>query len=431
MFFASNRYWLLFLLTSAYVLSFVDRHVMAVLVKPIQQDFIINDMQYALLNGLAFSLLYTTLALPIGYFADRKNRKTIIAVGIAFWSAMTFACGLAAGFVTLFLARMGVGVGEASLSPPSHSLLSDYFSKKSLPVAMAIFTLGIPVGIGIAFSLGGWAYGFFEKSNGIELALLGHVNAWQATFMLVSLPGVVIALLLLLIKEPVRKNVVTDDSGAAKVFDFKESVTYIKQHSGVYWNVFAGISAVALIAYSHLSWFVAHLTRIFDLPVQEITPIYGLINLVFGIAGTLIGAVWVKWLSKNNAVDAGLRITLYFILLLVIPYVLSPLMTSLTMAYVMVSLCTICFNGYFGVAIAALQTVTPNQLRAQVSALLLFSGNVAGLMIGPVVVGFLSDHVFTGKESLGYALSTIGVVFGPLAAWLIYKSLRPYCLLLD
>ena len=108
------------------------------------------------------------------------------------------------------------------------------------------------------------------------------------------------------------------------------------------------------------------------------------------------------------------------------PYLLSPLMDNLNVAYIMVALCTICFNGYFGVAIAALQTITPNQLRAQVSALLLFTANVAGLMIGPVIVGFLSDQVFTGKQSLGYALATVGMVFGPIAALLIFKSLKPY-----
>ncbi len=423
-----NRYFLLVLLTCAYILSFIDRHVMAVLVEPIQADFAINDTQFALLNGLAFSLLYTSLAIPIAVLADRRSRKNIISIGVAFWSAMTFVCGLTTGFFTLFLARMGVGVGEAALSPPAHSLLSDYFSKKNLPSVMAIFTLGIPVGIGASFSIGGWAYGYFTEIGGLTLPLLGFIKPWQLTLMLVSLPGFVIGLLIFLMQEPKRHNVLklSGQSGGGEVQGFKQAVVYLRANKGVYFNVFLGVACVSLVAYSHMMWFIEHMHRSLDIPVVNITPTYGSINLVFGIAGTLLGAALAKGLSVRGHQDAGLKTTLFFIVLMFMPYLASTLSTDTQWVFIWVAICTLCFNGYFGLAIAALQLSTPNQFRAQTSALLIFAANVSGLMIGPVLVGFLSDSVFTGSRSLGFALASIAVLFIPLAGFLLFSSLQAY-----
>lgn len=421
-----NRYLLLLLLTLAYILSFIDRHVMAVLVEPIQADFGINDTQYALLNGLAFSLLYTSLAIPIAALADTRSRKNIISIGVAFWSAMTFLCGLATGFVSLFLARMGVGVGEAALSPPAHSLLSDYFSKKNLPSVMAIFTLGIPVGIGASFSLGGWAYGYFNELGGLTVPLLGFLKPWQLTFMLVSLPGLIIALLIFLMQEPKRHGVVILSENTHNEIQFKQTFNYLFAHKKVYGGVFFGVASISLIAYSHMSWFLEHMHRSFGMPVSDITPSYGLINLVFGVAGTLCGAVLAKVLTARGHSDAGLKTTLFFIILMFLPYLASVLTQSLWWAYVWVAVCTLCFNGYFGLAIASLQLSTPNQFRAQTSALLIFAANVSGLMLGPVIVGFLSDYVFLGSRSLGFSLAAIAALFGPVAGFLIWQSLAAY-----
>lgn len=424
-----NRYVLLVLLTSAYILSFIDRHVMAVLVEPIQADFGINDTQFALLNGLAFSLLYTSLAIPIAVLADRRNRKNIISVGVAFWSAMTFLCGLATGFFTLFLARMGVGVGEAALSPPAHSLLSDYFSKKSLPSVMAIFTLGIPMGIGASFSIGGWAYGYFSEVGGLTVPLLGFIKPWQLTLMLVSLPGFIIGFLIFLMQEPKRHNVLKI-LGGNQAQGFKQAISYLYKNKRVYFNVFLGVASVSLVAYSHMMWFIEHMHRSLNMPVVNITPTYGTINLVFGVAGTLLGAALAKDLSDRGHQDAGLKITLFFIVLMFVPYLASALSTDARWIFAWVAICTLCFNGYFGLAIAALQLSTPNQFRAQTSALLIFAANVSGLMIGPVLVGFLSDGVFSGPRSLGFSLASIALLFIPLAAFLLFSSLRSYRFLL-
>lgn len=194
----------LFVLLLAYILSFVDRNVMAVLIGPIRQQFDISDFQYSLLHGFAFSMFYIALGLPIARLADRRSRKWIITIGVLLWSIMTCLCGLAKSFSSLFLARIGVGVGEAALSPPAYSLLADFFSPEKLPRAMAIYTLGITLGGGLAYIIGGAVHQHFAATGGTTLPLVGHVQAWQVTFIVVGLPGVLVVGLLSFMQEPAR-----------------------------------------------------------------------------------------------------------------------------------------------------------------------------------------------------------------------------------
>jgi MFS family permease len=194
----------LLVLLLAYILSFIDRNAMAVLVGPIRADFDISDFQYSLLHGFAFSMFYIFLGLPIARLADRGSRKSIITIGVFFWSLMTCLCGVAQSFKMLFIARMGVGVGEAALSPPAYSLLSDYFSSEALPRAMAIYTLGITLGGGLAYIVGGGVYEYFLLHGSPVLPLLGELRPWQLTFIVVGLPGFLLVALLSLIHVKVR-----------------------------------------------------------------------------------------------------------------------------------------------------------------------------------------------------------------------------------
>lgn len=426
----SNRYVLLVLLLVAYILSFIDRNIMAILVEPIRADFHISDFEYGLLNGLAFTFLYAFLGVPVGWLADRSNRKNIIATGTAIWSVMTLLCGLTTGFYSLFLARVGVGVGEAALSPPAHSLLSDYFDQKVLPSVMAIFTLGIPVGVGISYSLGGWVYGLFVEQQQIVLPVLGALKPWQATFMLVGLPGLLLAAGIGLMVEPKRQGLLhagQQDAGLS----MQEVTGFLRENVAVYAGIFFGIGCLAIMGYSFMMWFVAHMSRVYHVPSHEIAKDFGLMYLVFGTLGTLFGAFLSNQLVKRGYSDAGIRTVFVVALLWLVPAIAAPLVPSLQLAFLFAVPCIFLLNGYFGVAIAALQLCTPNQMRAQVSALLLLTGNLFGLALGPAIVGLLSDKVFSGEHSLGYALATIGAVFCPLAIVLVYRSLKPYRQLLD
>ncbi|CAA0091494.1 putative L-galactonate transporter [BD1-7 clade bacterium] len=421
------RYWALFLLLIAYILSFIDRNIMAILVDPIRQDFHISDFGYGLLNGVAFTFFYAFLGLPIGYLADRRSRTRIIGVGTAIWSVMTFTCGMASGFVGLFAARVGVGIGEAALSPPAHSLLSDYFSKRQLPVVMAIFTLGIPVGIGVSFSLGGYIYGYFDAMGGAALPFLGDLKPWQLTFMMVGAPGLLLAGLIYMLKEPARTGVMETRAELG----VNEALDFFRQHKRVYFFVFAAISALSIVGYSLMMWYVAHMSRVYDLPAFEISKTFGLIYLFFGSLGTLGGAWLSGFLGRKGYKDAGIRVLLIVAVLWVVPGILAPQMPTLTSAFIMAAPCTFFLNAFFGVSIAAVQVVTPNQLRAQASAVLLLMANIAGLAIGPAIVGLLSDDVFSGVHSLGNALSLVAAIFSPLAIALVMFALKPYRQLLE
>jgi MFS family permease len=426
----SHRYFILIILMIAYILSFIDRNIMAILVEPIRKDFNITDFEYGLLNGLAFSLLYTVLGVPIGWFADRSNRKNIMAVGTAFWSVMTFLCGVSSSFVTLFLARVGVGIGEAALSPPAHSLLSDYFEKDKLPVIMSIFTLGIPIGVGVSYSVGGWVYGLFAGQETVIVPMLGELKPWQATFMIVGAPGLIVAWFISKIIEPHRTGVMVSEAGDESL-SFSEIFIFISANKRVYLSIYGAVASLAIMGYGFMMWYVAHMSRVYEVPAFEISKTFGLMYLVAGSLGTLFGAWFSGFLSKKGYKDASVRVVTFVALLWLVPSILAPLMPNLAWGFIMAVPCVFFLNAYFGVAIASLQLITPNQLRAQVSALLLFMGNVFGLALGPMIIGFLSDQVYSDNLSLGYALSTVGAVFCPLAIALTLYSLNPYNKLLE
>ena len=423
-----HRHVVLALLLLAYILSFIDRNIMAVLVGPIRDDFNISDLEYGLLNGLAFSLMYTFLGIPIGWLADRRNRKNIIAWGTGFWGVMTSLCGLSTGFASLFLARVGVGVGEAALSPPAHSLLSDYYPKKQLPTVMAIFTLGIPVGVGVSYSLGGWVYGLFAAYEVIELPLLGVMKPWQLTFMMVGLPGLLLALLIARVVEPARTGMLAQQG---RELSLAEVTGFLWSNRRVYFAVYAAVACLAIMGYGFMLWFVAHMSRVFGTPEYRISQTFGMLYLLFGSLGTLFGAWLSGWLGRRGHRDAGVRTMLAVALLWLAPSIAAPLMPSIALAYLLAAPCIFLLNAYFGVSIASLQLVTPNQMRAQVSAVLLFMGNVFGLAVGPALIGFLSDQLYSGNHSLGYALATIGAVFCPLAIMALLSSFSAYRGLLD
>ena len=403
--------WALFVLLLAYILSFIDRNVMAILVGPIRASFEITDFQYGLLHGLAFTLFYTVLGLPIGRLADRGNRRTIIGFGVLFWSAMTCACGLVRGFAGLFAARMGVGVGEAALSPPAHSLLSDLFPAKALPRAMSIFTLGITIGGGMAYMVGGWVLGTVGDAA-ISMPGFGVLAPWQLTFILVGLPGFLVGALVWTIREPKRHGRTHDDGQTVSV---REVLRYFRAHARLYGSILGSVSLLSVLGYGTITWYVEMLIRRFGLEASEVGPTFGWIFIVAGSVGALVGGLLAERLGRRYR-DANLRVVVLAALLWVAPGVAGPLMPTAGLALAMAVPILFLMSSYFGPAIAALQTATPNEMRAVASALLLFSANLFGLGLGPPLVGALTTHVLGGDQTLHIALAALAAVFAPLAA---------------
>jgi MFS family permease len=381
----------LFVLLLAYILSFVDRNVMAVLIGPIREQFDISDFQYSLLHGFAFSMFYIVLGLPIARLADRGNRKWIIAIGVFLWSLMTCLCGLAKSFATLFLARIGVGVGEAALSPPAYSLLADLFRPEKLARAMAIYTLGITLGGGLAYIVGGAVYQHFAATGGATLPVLGHVGAWQLTFIAVGAPGFLITGLLALLREPRRGSQVAQAPAAIPEASIADVSRHLKRHARAYLALIGSMSMLAILGYGTMAWYPEFLMRTYGMDRATAGGQFGVIFLVAGSLGTLAGGWSVQPLARRGRSDAPLLVILACSMLWLVPAVLGPLAANATLA--VLAACPIIFflNAYFGVGITGVQLITPPSMRAQVSALMLFSTNLFGLAFGPSAVAILTD----------------------------------------
>ncbi|RLQ21871.1 MFS transporter [Seongchinamella sediminis] len=415
----------LFVLLLAYILSFIDRNVMAVLIGPIRQQFDISDFQYSLLHGFAFSMFYIVLGLPIARLADRHNRKWIITVGVLLWSVMTCLCGLAKSFTTLFLARIGVGVGEAALSPPAYSLLADFFSPDKLPRAMAVYTLGITLGGGLAYIVGGAVYQHFEAAGGVTLPLLGHIQSWQMTFIAVGLPGVIVVALLGAMREPAR-GATAGMTVQTQHADLAAIGSQLRRHWRAYLGLIGSMSLLAILGYGTMAWFPEFMMRSFGADRATVGSQFGTLFIIAGSLGTLAGGWSVQPLSERGYRDAPLRVVMICALLWLLPATAGPLSPSPGLAMLAAAPIIFFLNAYFGVGIAGVQLITPPQMRAQISALMLFSTNLFGLAFGPSAVALITDFVFADDLALRYSLAILPPVLCTLAAGLAWQGLKDY-----
>lgn len=237
-------------LMTAYVLSYLDRQILYLMVDPIRKDLHITDFQYSLLTGAAFGIFYTLMGLPIGWLADKTNRIRLITIGITAWSIMTGLCGFAQSYGTLFLARVGVGVGEASLSPSAYSLLSDWFDKVRLPRAMSIYAFGLFIGAGAALILGGEIIGAVQRMPGLTLPLVGTLKSWHLVFLIIGLPGLLVALWVSTLKEPKRTGQAAPVSGKSN-FPFAQVLGFVLSRPLASLALFIGSALFSTLAYSN------------------------------------------------------------------------------------------------------------------------------------------------------------------------------------
>ena len=243
---------MVFVLLLAQTFSFLDRMIMGLLVGPIRDTFQISDTQYSLLAGLAFSLFYALMGLPLARIADSRSRRNLIAAGIAVWSLMTAVCGLAKGFWMLFVARMGVGVGEATLAPGAYSMIADYFPKSLLARALSVYMVGVTLGSGFAYMLGGAVVAYVENMPQIVLPVLGAIHGWQLTFFIVGLPGLLVALLMMLtVREPPRRGLSANDVQAIAL---REVVDYLWSRRRAYGGHIIGVSIFIMVVYALNLW---------------------------------------------------------------------------------------------------------------------------------------------------------------------------------
>lgn len=426
---ARQGWYAVTILTLAYMVSFLDRQIMALLIDPMRRDLAMSDTQISLLLGLAFAIFYTLLGVPIGRLADRKNRRNIVAIGITIWCLMTAACGLSRNFWQLFLARVGVGVGEAALNPSALSLISDYFPRETRGRAIGVYNMGVSLGAGVAMILGGWVIGLVMRSPPVVLPVIGELYAWQTVFLVVGLPGLLIALLMLTVSEPPRQGRirVTDAAGTeTEEISIRETVRYLGSRWRTYGTHMLGLSVVTIIGYGLFFWVPTMFVRTWSWTIQEISIAYGLLNVICGPLGVILAGWMADRRYSRGEKDSLIRTCLWFLLLFVPTSAIAPLLPTGELALLMLIPSGIGGAGVTATGAAALMMYTPNQLRAQVTALYYFVINVLGLTVGPTAVAMVTDFGFGNDLALRYSMAIVFTGAGLFAVGFLVANLKYY-----
>nr|XP_061799989.1 MFS-type efflux pump MSMEG_3705-like [Nerophis lumbriciformis] len=407
----------------AYTNSFIDRQILSLLVEPIREDLNISDTQISLLAGLAFSVFYTVMGIPLARLADQSHRRNIITAGIAGWSVMTALCGAAQNFWQLFLARVGVGVGEATLSPAAFSIISDYFPKNRIARAFSVYSMGVYFGAGLALMIGGLVIKMVSAAPPIELPVIGTIYSWQLTFFVVGLLGLPILLLLFTIKEPLRRGTAAKSSEGAS---FKELKLFLRQNAWtVIWH-FAAFSLIGIGIVTYLVWTPTWFIRTYQWDAPKVGLVYGGMTFVLGTAGVYAGGFVADWLQNRGREDAILRATMYGGIVALPFAVATPLMPNETLAVISLGITTFLLAYPQGLPAAALQVIAPNRLRAQMTALYFLVGNLIALGVGPTMVALVTDYGFGDPQKLRYSMAIVCAIVIPLGIVAVWLSLKPY-----
>ncbi|MDX2222868.1 MAG: MFS transporter [Rhodospirillaceae bacterium] len=399
------------LLLLTYIVSWLDRQILSFIIGPIKASFALNDTQVGLLLGPAFAIFYILLGIPVGWLADRKSRKVIIACGIALWSLMTAASAFARNFTHLFLARIGVGVGESVLTPSALSMISDYFPKEKRARAVSLYMSGISLGTAIGSMLGGWIVGRVTATPEITLPLFGAMESWKATFLIVGLPGLVLAAVMMLVREPYRRDKIALDGSRVADTTIGQALAYFWQRRSSIGALWVGQTAMTITGYAQ--FFNPELfRRTWGWGMTEIGFAIGAIFLVCGPGGANFGGWLADRFTKAGDRGGPMRATLIAITLLIPTSIIYPLMPTPELALAGLALSTIGGAMASACGAAATVAVAPNQVRAQATAVYWVIINLAGLFIGPPLVGLLTDQVFGDPAALKYGLAIVPALVG-------------------
>lgn len=416
----SYGWYVVFVLILAYSVSYVDRQILTLMVEPIKATLGISDVQVSLLHGLAFAIFYTILGVPIARLADRYRRVTIITTGVFVWSAMTALCGITRNFGQLFAARIGVGVGEAALSPAAYSMLADYFDKKTLPKAMSVYTGAMYIGAGFALIAGGVLIGMVPA---MDLPVIGHVEPWQSVFLLVGAPGLLVGLLVATLREPVRRGAGTDPANFPSVGDL---IAFLIARKRTYGLMIFGFAASGMMWNGAIAWIATFFIRNFGYTASQIGLLFGLMLLTIGTASIAVGGWAASAMRARGITDANLILGVISAAIALPFGVAAPLAGSAAASLVLFALFV--FGGAmpYGCAAAAFQEITPNRMRAQISSIYFLGLNLAGIGLGPTVVALCTEKVFSGPDAIGAALSVTIGVSATVSILLLTLARRPY-----
>ena len=418
---STKRGWyVVCVLLLVYVFSFIDRQILGLLVAPIRRDLEISETQMGLLMGFTFAIFYTFFGIPLGRLADTKSRRGIIALGLAAWSLFTTGCGFVRNFAQMALMRMGVGVGEATLSPAAYSLIVDYFPPRMLATAMAVYNMGIAIGSGMAFLLGGLVVKFASAKEKWVLPIAGETNPWQVIFFLVGLPGLACVVLLFTFPEPPRRGLMAHHAS------YGEGFAYLKKHLRAFLCLNIGFGLHYVASYSASSWTASYFIRVHGWTAGEFGIWFGFATMIFGSLGMLTGGRLSDRMSARGRREGTLIVARASMLITIPIAVAAYLAPNSTVAMCLVAAHTFFLLLVPGIAPAAIQQMMPPNLRGQGAAIYLFIVNLLGLGIGPVATGWLTQHVFANDKLIHYSMTTVAVAAGLAAVVILTAGIKPF-----
>jgi MFS family permease len=423
------------ILTFVYVFSFIDRQILNLLVRPIRRDLGISDTQMSLLMGFSFALFYTVFGLPLGRLADSRSRRTIIAIGFAFWSLFTTGCGLAKNFTQMLLLRMGVGVGEAALSPAAYSIISDYFPPKKRATAISVYSMGIYIGSGLAYIIGGLVARVASAQEVWTVPIAGAIKPWQMVFFIVGIPGIFFAMLLYTIREPFRRGLRQTISADGKATRTQAPMSVVFSYLRANWLTFlchnVGFAFLSFSSYGTSAWVPTFFVRNHGWTESQAGQVYGWIIAIAATLGVASGGWFADRLAERGYRNATMRVGLivsivWFPFGLVYPFVQDAWIAALFL------IPTVFFaSAPFGVAPAAITQIMPNDMRAQAAAIYLFVVNLIGLGIGPTAVAMTTDYIFNNDKMVNYSICIVTVVAHIISSLLLWVGLKPFDRSLD
>jgi MFS family permease len=420
----SLSWYILGLLTFTYALAYVDRQLLNLVVDPVKHTLGVSDTQFSFIQGAAFIFAYVAAAPLFGRLVDVTNRRNILIFGVCAWSGCTVLCGMADSFWELAIARFGVGVSEACVFPVAMSLIPELFSTRRLPRALSLFALGTQIGGGFSLLAGG-AVIAFAATVALFIPALASLEVWQLSFVLIGLPGFLLAALLFSFREPARRGVAGKDR-ADPPWPTSKSLARIWKDRAFYGRIYLFNCGSGTVFLSIPAWYPTYLIRVHGMSPTNVGFTVGLITLAFGAAGTLFGPFLSQRLASRGYEDAPLRAAAMasvgsFLFCFAIPY--AP---SANVALAIIAGIIFCCAVPTSLVAFSLQRATPGRMRGTVASLYTLIGQSVGYGIGPTAIALITDHVFGDPLRIGSSLQIVCCVAAAVIITALVSNFGPY-----
>ena len=431
------------ILALTYLFSFMDRQILVLLIDPIKTDLQITDTQVSLLTGFAFAIVYTTACVPLGRIADLWVRKYVIIAGVCVWSVLTMLCGLARSFPQMFLARMGVGFGEAALTPTAYAIIGDIFPPQKLARGMSVFAVSGLIGGGLSLVFGGMILGLVQQMDAVTLPFIGEMRSWQIVLLVVGGLSLLMVIPLSWMPEPkrhgekyVEKKEASHKSAlhyvseqkvdAQKNLSFKGVLHYLWDHKAFYGFFIAAVTITNIAGYGVATWIPSYFIRVHEWDASTTGITLGALYIVPAIIGGLISG-WLADFLYGKGYRAAPLYIMFTAALVIAPmifiFIYAPSMTLKMPALITFYLVETLYSVLFPTVVLM---ATPHFIRAQVSALNLLVGNLAGIGFGPLTVALITDYVFKNEMAVGHSIAIVGVLAYGIGGCILFFAIEPF-----